>query len=248
MLPKERSPGRASRSTPSKTRVQFKGSRQVTTGLLVNEKPNIRPEYYRNARAMCWSLFNTGEYYRNIPVALAGGKASDSENKEIVTALPILEGVLSHIHYVRDHVDTRNSSDKKKEQTATRKLYFRFLFYKNFIVSQKPVIITEGKTDSIYLRAAIEKLTAYHPRLGEINDGKLKLTISFLNFSQHGSMTFSSLVMVPEIFYIIRQYHDYVKKYGHRPMPYPVIVLFDNDDGAKEIFKVAKRSEWRAFR
>ena len=29
---------------PAKTRMQYRGSRQVATGLLVNEKPNVRPE------------------------------------------------------------------------------------------------------------------------------------------------------------------------------------------------------------
>jgi RNA-directed DNA polymerase len=36
-----------------KTRMQFRGSRQVTTGLMVNEKVNIRQEYWRQARHMC---------------------------------------------------------------------------------------------------------------------------------------------------------------------------------------------------
>ena len=115
----------------SKTRIQFRGSRQVTTGLLVNEKPNIRPEYYRNARAMCCSLFNTGAYHRIVPAALKGGNPGDPDIKEEMTNLAPLEGVLSHIHYVRDWVDSREAIEKKKKPTATRNLYNRFLFYKN---------------------------------------------------------------------------------------------------------------------
>ena len=47
-----------------KTRMQYCNSRQMTTGLIVNQKVNIRSEYYRTVRAMCHTLFSTGEYYR----------------------------------------------------------------------------------------------------------------------------------------------------------------------------------------
>lgn len=136
---------------PGKTRMQYRGSRQVVTGLLVNEKPNIRPEYYRTVRAMCWSLFNSGSYYRMVPAALAGGKAGDPDGKEIATSLAPLQGMLGHVYHVRDQVDTRPSAEKKNDKTATatRKLYARFLFYRNFVVAPKPLIIPEGKTDPI---------------------------------------------------------------------------------------------------
>lgn len=48
----------------NKTRMQIRGSRQVTTGLMVNQKVNIRPEYWRAARQMCHALFRTGVYYK----------------------------------------------------------------------------------------------------------------------------------------------------------------------------------------
>lgn len=46
-----------------KTRMHCRGSRQLVTGLVVNEKVNIRSDYYRRARAMCDSLFQTGHYF-----------------------------------------------------------------------------------------------------------------------------------------------------------------------------------------
>ncbi len=46
-----------------KTRMQFRTSRQIATGLTVNDKVNIRKEYWRAVRAMCHTLFNTGLYY-----------------------------------------------------------------------------------------------------------------------------------------------------------------------------------------
>lgn len=43
-----------------KTRMHFRGSRQMVTGLVVNEKVNVRSDYYRRSRAMCDALFQTG--------------------------------------------------------------------------------------------------------------------------------------------------------------------------------------------
>ena len=53
-----------------KTRMQVRGSRQLTTGLVVNNKVNVRSEYYRAVRAMCSSLFITGKYFQMIPATL----------------------------------------------------------------------------------------------------------------------------------------------------------------------------------
>ena len=100
---------------PAKTRMQYRGSRQVATGLLVNEKPNVRPEYYRTVRAMCWSLFNSGTYYRMVPAALAGGKPGDPDVQEPASSLAPLQGMLGYIYHVRNQVDTRPAAEKKKE-------------------------------------------------------------------------------------------------------------------------------------
>ena len=152
----------------AKTRMQVRGSRQITTGLVVNEKVNIRSEYYREARAMSASLFSTGSYYKMVPASLAGGTPGDLDVKQVIPDLAMLQGMLDHIYRVRNSVDRRSGPEKKKNATATRQLYHRFLFYKNFVSLDMPLIISEGKTDTIYLRAAIQRLTKFHPRLGVI--------------------------------------------------------------------------------
>ena len=43
-----------------------------------------------------------------------------------------------------------------------------------------------------------------------------------------------------DIKHFIQQYAGRLKQFGHRPLPHPVIVLIDNDDGAKDIFNVAR--------
>lgn len=120
-----------------------------------------------------------------VPAALAGGKLGDPDVKEAATSLATLQGMLGHVYHVRDQVDPRTSAEKKGEKTATatRHLYIRFLFYRNFVVAPKPLIIPEGKTDSVYLRAAMEKLTTFHPQLGAMDKGKFRPAVKFMNFS-----------------------------------------------------------------
>lgn len=223
-----------------KTRMQFRGSRQVTTGLMVNEKVNIRQEYLRAARHLCKSLFTTGSYYRMVPATLAGGAVGDPPVKEVITSLNPLSGMLAHIYQVKNSVDLRDDDLKKAKPTATRSLYSRFLFYKNFVAHTMPLIIPEGKTDSVYLRTAIQYLPAYHPRLGEIVGGKLETKIRFMNFSTtvHDVMQLGH--GTSEQLFLIKDYERHLRAYTHAPLAWPVIVLFDNDDGAKGLFGYAR--------
>jgi RNA-directed DNA polymerase len=80
-------------ANPAKTRMQFRMSRQLVTGLTVNAKVNIRPEYYRFARAMCDSFFESGAYYR------------PTTKDESITSLGPIGGILAHIHHVKDTID-----------------------------------------------------------------------------------------------------------------------------------------------
>lgn len=142
----------------SKTRLQFRVSRQEATGLVVNEKVNIRQDYYRNVRSMCFSLFQTGTY------SIANGVGSPLEGITPTDNLALLEGRLAHIYYVKNVAVHREQRDLDhrlvpyQEPTAPRNLYRKFLFYKYFVANEKPVIVTEGKTDVIYLRAAVKAL------------------------------------------------------------------------------------------
>ena len=225
-----------------KTRMQFRGSRQVTTGLMVNEKVNIRQEYFRTARHMCKALFTTGSYYRMVPATLAGGAVGDPLVKEVISSLNPLGGMLAHIHQVKNTADLRDAKLKKNKPTATRSLYFRFLFYKNFVANTMPLIVPEGKTDPTYLRAAIQYLPTYHPRLGEIVGGKLETKIRFMNFSTtvHDVMQLGH--GTSEQKFLIADYEKHLRAYSHAPLAHPVIVLFDNDDGAAKagLFGYAK--------
>ena len=150
----------------------------MVTGLVVNEKANIRSEYYRKARAMCDSLFQTGTYFRSFTPS---GEPDEGSTPDLTDNLNPLEGILSHIYAVTQSEERREITHQRSEPRAIRTLYRRFLFYKYCIALNVPLIITEGKTDPIYLGEAIKSRDAYHPRLGEQKKTALN--------SQCGSLT-----------------------------------------------------------
>ena len=218
-----------------KTRMQLRGSRQETTGLIVNQKVNIRSEYYRKARAICHQLFSTGSYY-----------ISDPENP--LENLNKIEGILSHIYYIKISAPEKNQKkgstrkkNKKEELTAIQKLYKRFLFYKHFVALEKPLIVTEGETDPIYLRCAIKNLTKYHPKLGAFVDGKFSSAVRFLRYSSTTNKILELGGGTGNLIQFFNIYKKTINSFKFRPLAYPVIVLIDNDDGAGDgVFKAVK--------
>ena len=224
----------------SKTRMQFRGSRQITTGLVVNEKANVRLEYWRNARHMGHALFTTGSYFTMVAAALDGGAATDPPVKKVSTSLDLLGGTLAHIHQVKNWSDHRKRADKRDDPTEARRLYFRFLFYKNFVALDTPLIVPEGKTDGIYLRTAVHRLTAYHPRLGSMTGSKFNSAIRYMNFSKTVHEMLSLGNGTGNLKYFIIDYKKHVDFYVHAPLAFPVIVLIDNDDGGGELFGYLK--------
>lgn len=223
-----------------KTRMQFRDSRQVTTGLMVNEKVNIRQEYWRTARQMSQSLFTNGSYYKKVPPGLLGQPLTDPPTLVTINSLNPLDGMLSHIYQVKDYSDRRADKAKREAPTAARELYREFLFYKHFVALEKPLILPEGKTDSVYLKCAIRRLTKYQPKLGAVVGGKFQSTLRFMNYSQ----TVIDLLEIgrgsSQLNNFIGKYEGCLRAYGHAPLAYPVIVLIDNDDGGEKLFNQVK--------
>ncbi len=229
-----------------KTRMHCRGSRQMVTGLVVNEKANIRSEYYRNARAMCDSLFQTGEYFRShIPPS----EPADEPTPDLTDNLNPIEGILSHIYAITQSEERRDFKEQRAKPRAIRTLYRRFLFYKYCIALQAPLIVTEGKTDPIYLKEAIRYRNAYHPLLGEKNANSFEFAIRFFNYGgqAHEIMDLGGgagdLKSIPL---------DYLrnldtpwkgrKPFKHIPMAYPVIVVLDNDGGLASVTGTVRKT------
>lgn len=227
-----------------KTRMHFRGSRQMVTGLVVNEKVNIRSDYYRRARAMCDCLFQTGKYFNSM---LPPEKHGEEPKPERTNNLSPLEGILSHIYAVTQSEERREVQDQRQNPRAIRKLYRRFLFYKYFIALKAPLIVTEGKTDPIYLREAVKNRTKFHPTLGSPTKDGFEHAVRYFNYGglAHEILDLGGgtgdLKSIPMDYR--RNLHASKKEprsFDHRPMQFPVILVLDSDDGLGTIASTIK--------
>ncbi|SFK73401.1 Reverse transcriptase (RNA-dependent DNA polymerase) [Mesorhizobium albiziae] len=211
-----------------KTRMQRRDSRQDTTGLIVNQKLNVRHEYYKQVRAMCHHLFNHGFAF--------------SDPGKVPVSNHTVEGMLSFIYQIR-RIRSQNLVVEKEpernsffqtDQAGFTELYRRFLNYRSFYGMIKPTIICEGKTDNIYLLAAIRKLAPKFPKLIDPAQ-KLPLKVQFFNYS-HRSALFQGLSGGgDEMYKLIKDFRERMKFFKHVPTQ-PVIMIIDNDAASTGIF------------
>ena len=131
---------------------------------------------------------------------------------------------------------------------SREKEYKKFLFYKYFFGNNKPIIVTEGKTDPRYIKAALKKLYENYPELIEKDGDDFIFKIEFLNRSN----TVEYLFNIPEggeglkYWYnyfsnkekfqmdskeklLYPNYIEYFQKLTTREPQHPTIFLFDNE-------------------
>lgn len=224
-----------------KTSMQFKTARQMTTGLTVNEKVNIRREYYKIARSMCYELFKTGEFYlEKKDISLIGKENNlDKKNRENGTVNQ-LDGILNFIYQIKRPHDTAKLGNRRFHPTAITKLYRNFLFYKHFFSIEMPLLICEGKTDIIYLKCALKQLVPTYKEFVEINDDGTNYKIKFLNVSKNLRDVFAISTGTSGLNHLIEIYEQSIKDFKGVGKLFPVVIIIDNDAGAKEIKKKLK--------
>lgn len=209
-----------------KTRLLFSNSRQEVTGLVVNKKISVPKEYYKNTRAMAHSLYKNGYFL------------IDDE----VGTIEQLEGRFSFIN----QINLYNIDKKKKNMwhlNSKEKQYQKFMIYKTFYANEKPLIITEGKTDVLYIKAALKKYYKYFPNLITKKDnGNFVFHVNFfkrkqkhsyyLNLVKDGADTikniYSNCYIKTKNNKNITTVHDFKKLCGERETN-PVILIFDNE-------------------
>lgn len=211
----------------NKTRLQFKDSKQIVTGLVVNKKVNIDCKFYKNTRAMAFSLYKNGEFIVN------GEQGTINQ----------LEGRFAFI----DNIDRYNNKiDGNKHSISNlnrrEKEYRKFLFYKYFIANNFPLILTEGKTDKLYLKAALKKYYKEYPQLIDFENNKFNFKISFLQRSKRLKYFFDlNLDGADTLKNIYKFYNDELEdvrfpnyfrifnKFSDKKPENPVIFIYDNE-------------------
>lgn len=151
-----------------------------------------------------------------------------------------LEGMFSFINMIdKSQSNTRISI---WELNGRQKEYQKFLFYKHFFVHKKPLIITEGKTDVIYIKSALQSLYNDYPNLIQKNNNgtfEFKITFvkrtkclnDFLGFSPYGASAMQNLY---KNFYTdnntkLNNYPRVLRKKSGSIPKKPIIFIFDNE-------------------
>jgi RNA-directed DNA polymerase len=220
-----------------KTRMQYSASRQDVTGLVVNTKVNTRSEYRRTARAMVHRLLKTGKFQMK-------QIGRDEEQNIVVTevegTLDQLNGILSFVHAV--DIYNKGRLPKPPSKVEARELVYRdFLFYRHFYAAPAPVIVCEGKTDNIYIKAAIRRLVDLYPRLAQRNkNGSISLRIRIFRYTDTTRLILNLSGGTGDLSPFIQQYPHACKKIKASGKQYPVILLIDNDDGASSIYNIVR--------
>lgn len=223
-----------------KTRLQYHGSRQEVTGLVVNTKLNARSEYRHVARAMVHRLMKTGAFSRKGYVVDKDGKGAI---EEVTGEIESLTGVLSFI----DSVDLFNrmrqikEADREKplvtlkDLTATERCYGDFLFYKNFLGNDKPVVLGEGKTDNIYIQCALRSMSAQYPSLIKKGADGFDFQFSFFNRTSTTDRLTSLSGGSEQFKTFVKEYLTYRRKFVRKEKAPPIVIVADSDDGVKQL-------------
>jgi len=223
---------------PQKTRMQYRNSRQEVTGLIVNHRINTRPEYRRLVRAMTHQLVTKGKF-----------EITKTKSDALGTLVPTkMDGSISQLQGRFGFIDWIDLCHRKStevlevEQSSIGKMYKRFLMHRDFWASSLPIILCEGKTDSVYLRGAIRRLATAHPKLVSTNAvGKADYKVRFFNYSYTSQRVLDLSGGAPVVKLFITEYIKSVKKTQAPMNPQPLILLLDNDKGGQAFYSLIKQ-------
>lgn len=211
-----------------KTRITYRDSKQVVTGLVVNKKISIDHAYCRKVRAMAHSLYTNGSY------SVDGVEGNIRQ----------LEGRFAFIDQIEKYNNICDSAGKHNAFTLNgrEKQYQQFLFYRYFFDVHKPLIVTEGKTDVRYIKAALRSLYADYPDLVEKDaKGKFLYKVDFFKRSKRFKYLFNlaldgadSLTDLYDYFASKGKdkrtnYLAYFLRITQRTPQNPVIFVYDNE-------------------
>lgn len=225
----------------SKTRMQLKNSRQEATGLVVNEKINVPAEYSKQVRSMTFSLFQSGKCF-----------AQDVRTKAAnPVSIAALGGKIEHMFHVKskEYLDdqgkpfpiARFEGDKIKVPAFYR-IYGDFIFFKNFCFNSKPIILCEGVTDNIYLKAAMKSKTAKFKSLAvaHITSKKTSLLVDFYNYSKSAQLVMRLTGGASPLKSFIADYASNFSKFKAAKLTNPVIVVVDNDSANNPLWAMLR--------
>lgn len=208
-----------------KTRMQYCDSRQEATGLVVNAKVNVKKEFYKLARAMCWQLFTKGaavEKVNGAPVVINPSK---------------LRGMLAFIYHIKRWDETRREvSIEETEKRSFQRVYKDLLNYLSFFGQDRTTIVCEGKTDNVYMKCALRSLAAHYPTLVQVSGAKKAYLFQLFKFTTTAEAVQHLTGGASQLSNLLSDYRKMTKHFKGIPKQ-PTILIVDNDAGPKDLFK-----------
>lgn len=249
------------RVNEKKTRMQYERSRQVVTGLVVNNRINVTSEYRRLVRAYVFSYINHGRFETRRVVKGEGGlEATEST----IGTQAQLHGMLGFIHSVdsvlRSDVEAHPynypySWFDRDKTSGNLILFRRFLLFSRFYANSMPLIVCEGKTDGVYLSNAVHQCKDKFPSLVRKNgEGKDVLSFQLFKYARKHHKTgkpylpnYSTAMILgvgsggtPNMGNLIRLYHAEISRFRAPSGDHPVIFIVDNDKGGRVVYSIVK--------
>lgn len=227
------------RINAKKTHFMYRTSRQEVTGLVVNEKINVRWEYRHNVRAMVHSLVKTGKF-ETLGLVQKDGQAVLEERQGTLNEL---HGMLGFIDSIEVYNRTHTSDSPSEKRSSRERVYREFLIFSTFYAAKMPVVICEGQTDNVYLTHAIRRLAAEFPDLAEVMpDKKIKLKVRLYKYPRSSTARLLGLKDGGSAL-LSKFIGTYKKEISHFAAPgltNPVVILYDNDSGGDGIKKTIR--------
>jgi RNA-directed DNA polymerase len=208
-----------------KTRMQYCDSRQETTGLVVNKKVNVKAEYYKLARSMCWQFVTRGAAFRKVD----GASLPMDANK--------LRGMLAFVYHVKRWDDVRRRVPvEETEKCSYHRVYADFLNYLSFFGQQRATIVCEGKTDNVYIKCALRSLAAHYPTLVQVSGTNRNLLVQLFKFTKTAELVQHISGGASQLSNLLSSYRKMTKNFKAVPK-HPTILVVDNDSGPEKLFK-----------
>jgi RNA-directed DNA polymerase len=207
-----------------KSRMQYCDSRQEATGLVVNERINVKKEDYKFARAMCRELVTMGAAYERV-----GEVLTTVENDR-------LRGKLAFIYHVKRWDDARrNVPTEETKNSNYHRVYADFLNYISFFGQKQATVVCEGKTDNVYLRCALRSLASDYPTLIQVRGSTKTLLVQLFKFTKTAADVQNISGGASQLSNLLSNYRKMIGSFRGIPEQ-PTILLVDNDSGPKKLF------------
>ncbi|XUU59908.1 retron Ec67 family RNA-directed DNA polymerase/endonuclease [Erythrobacter sp. HA6-11] len=223
----------------NKSRMSFRRNRQMVTGLVVNEFPNVRRSYYKGVRAAIDHLIKDKPAY--IPRFCDPFRSNCEDERNKTDIVEALSGQISFCAFISDRTDGRSQKEKFFNPSAIFRSYADLVFYKYFASGGNPLIITEGESDVLYIKSALLKANASIPNIVEYKDGeKNEILIDFFNFPRSAARTVGLAGGTGNINIFLQRFKGFLDRCDNKILNRRAILLLDNDDGLKDTAKLLR--------